>query len=485
MKTHSIARRLVSMVLLVELIAAVCVTGVAFIYERQTHFRAFDIMLRGRADSLLGAVQDAEDAADNVMLDGSETNIPPHDIYQVQDSSGRIIGKSGNWNGVTCFEKSEKDSVFQLSVQGRSYRVIHTNGIRIVDPGDKGGGIKRYVSIYYGAPTKRAWRAVFSAVTFYAISSLLVLAITGVLMSWLLNRSLAPLRDLAAGASRVSVKSWTFSPPAAARETKELAPLISAMETVLSGLEQSFEVQKRFVGDAAHELKTAVAVVKSSIQLLGMKQRSAPEYEAGLKRSLDDCDRMETIVKQMLTLARIEDESGNDVLNLTTNLADEAQKVMNELGPMALVRELQLNLESQERIDCLIDPEQCHLLFANILINAVQHSPRGAVVTLEMSRGDSFAEMKFIDEGDGIDPRDIPRLFERFSRGDPSRSRSTGGTGLGLSICKAIVDRNQGSIGIDSSPKRGTTVVVRLPLATGISPDNEESIKNVSSPSSS
>ena len=108
-----------------------------------------------------------------------------------------------------------------MPLRGRTYRVIHIDGLRIVDPGDKSGGIKRYISIYYGSPVGRAWEAVFSAVTFYAISSLLVLAITGVLMSWLLSRSLAPLREWAGAASSVSATSWSFHPPAAARETRE------------------------------------------------------------------------------------------------------------------------------------------------------------------------------------------------------------------------------------------------------------------------
>src|ERR1700743_2930938 len=99
MKTHSIARRLIATVLLVELVSALCVTGLAWIYERHIHFRAFDILLRGRADSLLGSVQDAEDPEDNVMLDKSDLNVPSEDIYEVRDEKGRLLGRSPNWDG--------------------------------------------------------------------------------------------------------------------------------------------------------------------------------------------------------------------------------------------------------------------------------------------------------------------------------------------------------------------------------------------------
>ncbi len=233
-------------------------------------------MLRGRADSLLGAVQDAEDAQDNVMLDGTEVNLPGEDIYQVQDASGRILGHSPNWTGPSTDLLTAKTGKMQrVSVRGKHYRALRIEGLRIVDPGDKGGGIPRRVTIFYGAPVDHVWGEIWEAVGFYAVTSLSLLAISGLLIFWLLNRGLAPLRELAAEAAGVSVDSWNFVPPPRARMIKELAPLTVALETVLAGLEHSFLQQRRFVSDAAHELKTAVAVLKSSLQLLTLKQRTA------------------------------------------------------------------------------------------------------------------------------------------------------------------------------------------------------------------
>jgi signal transduction histidine kinase len=143
-------------------------------------------------------------------------------------------------------------------------------------------------------------------VEFYAAGSLLLLLVTGPLIAWLLHRGLLPVRQLAALAADVSADSWHFDPPASARMTPELAPLTEAMESVLKRLERSFLQQKTFLSDAAHELKTAVAVVKSSLQLLNMKRRTGAEYKAGLERCLGDCQRLEEIVAKMLTLAREE-----------------------------------------------------------------------------------------------------------------------------------------------------------------------------------
>ena len=187
--------------------------------------------------------------------------------------------------------------------------MLRIEGLRIVDPGDKGGGIPRRVTIFYGSPIEHVWDEIWEAVGFYAVTSLFLLAISGMLIFWLLNRGLAPLRELAAEASGVSVNSWNFAPSPRARMIRELAPLTVAIETVLTGLERSFMQQRRFISDAAHELKTAVAVLKSSLQLLTLKQRTALEYERGIERCQLDCERIEETVAKMLTLARVETNS--------------------------------------------------------------------------------------------------------------------------------------------------------------------------------
>jgi len=106
------------------------------------------------------------------------------------------------------------------------------------------------------------------------------------------------------------------------------------------------------------------------------------------------------------------------------------------------------------------------LLCLNLLMNALQHSPKGSVISVDVLRFEDKVEIRICDQGEGIASDVLPYIFERFSRSDPSRSRKTGGTGLGLAICKGITDQVSGSIEILSQLGRGTTVVVRLPLAS-------------------
>jgi signal transduction histidine kinase len=464
MRRHSLSRRLISSVLLVELVFAVAIIALAAAYERHAHLRSFDIMLQGRADSLLGAVQDAEDPGDNVMLDRTGLQLPAQDVYEVRDSTGRLLGRSANWQGPNMHDvPASEDRIYNTRIDRHHYRVLALHGLRVVDPGDKGGGTPRHILVIYGARTAQVWHQVRNAIVFFSISNLVLLIVTGVLMAWLLHRGLAPMRQLAAEAENISIHRWSFQPPESAVETRELAPLASALTAAMQRLEASFSQQRRFVSDAAHELKTAVAVVKSSLQLLAMRQRTTEEYAAGVEVSVADCERMEDIVARMLTLARAEHYSNAERPAGIFDLAVSAVATTQQFQSMAEVRFVKLTVTAAEPAFVSLSSEECALLCSNLLLNALQHSPAQTQVKMQLWTGADWVELRVEDQGDGIDAALLPHVFERFSRGDPSRSRNTGGTGLGLAICKAIVEKAGGTIALESEPNVGTTAVVRLP----------------------
>lgn len=471
---RSIAVRLILAVLAVELLSAVLVVALSYGYERHIHFHAFDVLLRGRADSILGAVQDADDAGDNLILDKADLHIPPEDIYEVWDDSGHLLGRSANWDGSGTGGPDVKPEhpwgeYTLMEANGHHYRLLRELGSRRVDPGEKDGGKVRGVTVVYGSQTGHVWHVIHGAVQFYALGSLALLLVTGPLIAWLLHRGMLPLRQLAALAAEVSVDSWHFSPPDSARRTPELAPLTHALESVLQRLEVSFLQQKAFVSDAAHELKTAVAVIKSSLQLLNMKKRSPQEYQAGLERCLADSLRLESLVADMLALARAENAEASGTPRGRSDLAVCIAKTVAQLETVAELCGVKVTVMEQAAGAVAVAEEDCGLLLSNLLLNALQHSPAGAVVELVSAVEGQMALVTIQDQGDGIPAAALPHVFDRFYRGDPSRTRNTGGTGLGLAICKAIVEKAGGQIAIASRadeelPDRGTTVTVRLPL---------------------
>ena len=292
------------------------------------------------------------------------------------------------------------------------------------------------------------------------------LLVTGPLIAWLLHRGLAPMRELAGLAAQVSANSWEFSPPASARSTPELAPLTAAMESVLARLEKAFLQQRAFVSDAAHELKTAVAVIKSSLQLLALKPRTVPEYQEGLNRSLADSGRLEALVGQMLTLARVESADAAAASG-ACDLVACTEQVGSHLQSIAELRGVDSGRGFNAAAHVGVAPEDCVIVVSNLLLNAVEHSPAGASVEIEVAARDGNAWLTVRDRGKGIPAEVLPHVFERFYRGDPSRARSTGGSGLGLAIVKGIVDRAGGEITIENCADGGARVTVRLPLADG------------------
>ena len=483
MKMRSIQRRLIGAVLLIEFLSALVLTGVVFLHERETVFHAFDIMLRGRTDSILGAVQDAEDAGDNVILDLADVHSPRMDQYRVQDSSGRLLGSTPLADQLSAPASAPSGTIFMTRLHHRLYRVLVLDGSRKIDADEPGGGVTRYVRILYAAPIRRVWHLILHTVLFYAFSSLLVMAATALGLLWTLRRALQPLDGLALGAANVSAGAWALVVPEQARQTTELQPLVAAIERSLAGIESAFRKQQQFVGDAAHELKTAVAVVKSSLQLVTLRTRTPAEYKSGLERCQEDIQRLEELVRQMLTLAHAESQNSpaDSSEDSVTDLMQAAQAVVARLTPMATLRQVSLVLAGDEaRIP--VDTAQAITMMENLLCNAIQYSRPDGKVYVAIHPRDEHVYVTVQDEGQGISPEDREHIFDRFWRGDPSRSRLTGGYGLGLAIVKAIVEKAHGEITVHSQLNLGTTVEMRLPLAT--KPASRDHAETLNIPSS-
>ena len=464
MKPYSLSRRLIVTVLLVETLLAVCTTGVALLYERRQQLNAFDVMLRGRADSLLGAVQDAQDEADNVMLAPKALDLRRGDLYQVREPSGRVVGQSPQWNNQVARNFLEGNRGHNFHFLNRKYRGMVLHGIRQIDQDDKSPGVSRPVIIDYAAPLIPVRHALADAAQFLLLSNSLVLLLTGIALYFLLRRGMAPLESLAAQAAAISPPSLDFHAPHQALAVAELAVLARALESSMRRLGDSVDQQRTFVNDAAHELKTAVTIIKSSLQLLDSRPRSPQEYRRGLQACLADCARLEELVVKLLTLARLEQSSAGELVpSSQTNLSESLREIAIQLDSVAKLRSVNLHLNLKENLHANLPYDEAENLAFNLVLNALQHTPSGGSVTLTTDATEAMVRMEIEDTGEGIDPADLPFIFNRFYRGDRSRARTTGGTGLGLAICKAIVDAYGGKIEVHSVPGKGTRVLVTLP----------------------
>ena len=451
---RSLSRQIILIVLAAQVICALALVLATLDHERRTRLHAFDVQLRGHSDSLLGAIQDEEDAQDHVFIDSRELVLPDSDLYAVYDEAANLIGHSPGADLEAI--RLQVNGIRSARSGGRSYRTLQRPAVRIVDKDENSGqGIRRMVTIVYASPDGNIWHEVLEAASYSLLAILLAAACTVAIVLLLMRRALSPLTELAAEAEQISSTNLCFKTPASVQRVKELEPLAQVLTRTVSKLHRAFENEHRFFGDAAHELKTAIAVVRSSLQLLMLRERTAREYREGLERVLTDNDRVESLVAQMLRLTSI--EGFHEDIGHSVDLSSAVAKVCETLQPIATLREVSVQTELKPDSTVRLSAERADMLISNLFINAVQHSRASGSVRIGVTKDAGRVLLTVSDYGHGISQEALPHIFERFYREDTSRSRATGGTGLGLSICKAIVSSAGGTIAVDSSVGVGTT----------------------------
>jgi signal transduction histidine kinase len=457
MKVYSLTRQTVTIVLTAQILCALALSGAAVFHEGHIRLRAFDVRLQGRSDSLLGAIQDAEDPDSAVRIDPTELALPNKDVFAVYNQGGKILGSS--INAPAPLISRTTDGFREVSFNGVRYRVLQREALRVIDRAEYGvDGLKRPVTILYASPETHVWHEIFEAASFSLLAIFLAAVFTVGYVVFLLRRALQPLSDLATAAAQLSPPLLEFEPPPSVLQIQELRPLAEALRRAAVRLREAFEKEHRFVGDAAHELKTAIAVTRSSLQLLMLKRRTPDEYAIGLERVLEDNIRVETLTTQMLQLARMEEHTEETAISL--DLGEAAQQVVRQLELVATERNLQLVSDCLPKLMVRLSQERAEILISNLLINAIQYSYPGMSVIVRVREQHGMIALEIIDSGTGISEDALPYIFDRFYREDRSRSRDTGGTGLGLAICKSIVEAAGGTISIASAPEVGTTATV-------------------------
>jgi signal transduction histidine kinase len=457
-------------VLATQLVLTVGVVLIAVSLTRGQLRRAFDAGLHGRAMSVAALVRYSEEAIPTLVFD-SEMLPPPldrehPDLYRILDAHGKAIVISPNWP--SAFEPSPRSGrdYWNLKLGGRPYRAVRLANVPVLDREDANTTSQATLTVFYAAPTQELNEAVWRAGVMIVVGSLTLLGIATGVAVWAIKRGLAPLSTLAASAATVSPSNWELHTPPESLDTVELAPLTQAMTAMLANLQGAFTSQREFLADAAHELKTPVAILKSTLQSLLQRPRSTDEYRAGVEAALEDTSRLEKLVHSMLRLARAEQwAAGNLRRDLEEiDLTSTCELCIAYLRPLAEARGLNIHLCPDGAPKLRADAEDLELVWRNLLENAIQYSPAQSTVTMTISQAGTFAEVAVQDQGPGIPKTDLARVFDRFHRADSSRARSSGGYGLGLAISKAIIEAYGGTITAKSDIGSGTTMTVRLPL---------------------
>ena len=276
---------------------------------------------------------------------------------------------------------------------------------------------------------------------------------------WLAKRLIAPIEQIARTAADISETNLSRRIDTHGMSL-ELATLGTTLNDTFNRIESAFEQQKQFTADASHELRTPLATMQLHHQLALSKERTAEQYRETITTCQRAATQMNRLVQSLLQLARL-DVAASMILQ-PVRLDGLVQETLSGLQSVAAAQgvKLQTELDATE-LDG--DPLQLEQLIINLVMNAIEHSPRGSQVEVQLKREESTATLKVIDHGCGIASEHLPHLFKRFYRVDRARDRASGGCGLGLSICQQIVDRHHATIGVESELGVGSVFTATFP----------------------
>lgn len=306
----------------------------------------------------------------------------------------------------------------------------------------------------------------------YLYTALVVLFFGSLTVFFLLRKPLEPLVHISKASEEISSgKYWQRIPeePAAS----EIVHLRKALNHMLETLQKAFDKERaakeemeRFIADASHELRTPLTSIRGFLEILLRKpEQNIETLQDAYQSMLVETERLIKLTQDLLAHQLRQEENGDQESAIT-----HVQKLMSESLP--LLRTLVEPREFEVRVEDVvlpIHPNELRQILFNLIQNAVQHTPASGKISLSLMEEGEWFSLEICDNGEGIQPKDLPHVFERFYRGSSSRKRKSGqGAGLGMAIVHDIITLRGGTISVDSTPQEGTCFVIQFPTNFGV-----------------
>jgi two-component system, OmpR family, sensor kinase len=292
--------------------------------------------------------------------------------------------------------------------------------------------------------------------------SLVILTAIGLTSALLATNALRPIDRMVRRARSIGEANLADRLPHPGT-VDEIGRLVETLNEMLGRLEQSFEVQRRFTADASHELRSPLSRLRAELEVTLRRPRSPGEYEETLRSCLEEVQRVQDLIEELLELARIDAQQPESAKPVA--IIDIVEAAVAVVRPKAEQHGVAVAVGGLPELLVHAAPVAAKVALANILDNAVKFSPSGGQVTIAVAAAPAEAIIAVSDMGPGVSPEDAGRLFQRFFRGKASRSTDAPGVGLGLAISRALVERQGGHISVDARAETGATFSLHLPRA--------------------
>jgi len=436
---------------------------------RNALWREFDESLAARARTL-AAMAEQEDG--RIELEFEDADLPEFrpsehaEFYQVRTAGAGTIARSASLEGwdLVEIEGPVDRPAFESTVlpDGRRVRAV---GIRFTPRQEDGGGRSTKplaVTLVFGRQTAAIEATLARIRSVMAAVGVAAVAVSLSVLGWSVRRGLRPVDRLASqisgvGESDLGVRIEPAGVPV------ELLPVVDRLNDLLGRLERAFQRERRFTADVAHELRTPLAGARSVLEVALSRDREPEAYRQAMQDCLGINEQMHRMVENLLHLARA-DANQLEVANESVDLAALVRECWKPLAGEAGQRRLDVEWRLHESCTVESDRGKLRLVVQNILGNATAYTDDGGRIWIEVNPDGKCVEFAVTNTGSALPEQDVPRVFDRFWRGDTSRHGSGQHCGLGLSLCKILVELLGGSIEASSSGEI-FKVAVRLRLS--------------------
>ena len=375
-------------------------------------------------------------------------------FIQVNDLAGRLMDRSPNLKANQLVFSSTKElQPLNSMLRGKAIRQVQVQVARAGSP---------VGYLLAGISSESAQHVLDSLDMALLVSFPLVLLVLFGIARLLAGRNIAPIAQITNATDRITRNNLAERIPLPPRPD-ELHTLASAINGLLHRVEQAVVREKQFTADASHELRTPLAVLKGTLEVLVRKPRTAPEYVENITRSIREIDRLSYLVDQLLLLARFDHDDVRPVPRQELAVLTGVHDVLHRRRADLNAQHIRVDVRDAQTPPITSDPHLVDLILDNVLANAIKYSPAGSTITVGLAAAAGGLRCSIADQGIGIRPEDLNRIFDPLYRSDALEHKEIGGTGLGLSIvAKACAQLGIG-LNVASKLGQGTTFTLLFP----------------------